>query len=133
MRKPLRHLTRLDVLKADVAVERRRLEKLRDKYSEVGYLRDVLDKATRDLEGVAFWSGGADPHFDTLKMLCATMAKATILDTPDKRLGARLRKVASWFYLFATGETVGDLERACRAVTPKRTNRTPKKRQPVQS
>jgi hypothetical protein len=52
-----------------------------------------------------------------VKLLCAVTAKDMIKNSPDKRLGSRLRNVASLLYEAATGIPGQNLERACREVT----------------
>jgi hypothetical protein len=58
-----------------------------------------------------------DPHVQPVKIICAVIAKDMIRNSPDKRLGSRLRDIASLLYEAATGIPGQSLERACREVT----------------
>ena len=122
---------KIATIKAEVAGLREHARKLRDKYMDIPALASSFDVVVRvfDPEKIS----GPDPRFDMVGRVCAEMAKGMILASPNRRLGERLRLIASYLYWYVTGERDCDLERACRAVTPKRTSRGPKKRRPVQS
>jgi hypothetical protein len=119
-----RHFPNITTIKKDVAGLREHARELRDKYKDIPALAGSFDAVVRifDPEKIS----GPDPRFDFVGRICAEMAKGAIRASPDKRLGERLRLIASYFYWYVTGERDCDLERACRAVTPKRTSRAPK-------
>jgi len=127
IRRDIKRFPKIADIKRDLAGLRRHAEKLHAKYEQIPALALPL-RVVMQLGPEKF--SGADPRFDQFKYTCALMAKGVIFDSPNKQLGTRLRQLAVWFYWYATGINLDDkdyaLERACREVTPKRTNRTSK-------
>lgn len=115
--------TLLTPIRKDFARERDRLQRLARKYRRDGkpacfvYLLDGAIGYLANVEKVY----GPDPHVQPVKFLCAFIAKDMIKNSSDKRLGPRLRNIASLLYEAATDIPGQNLERACREVT-KRTS-----------
>jgi hypothetical protein len=115
-------VVKADQLKADIEAERRRLQRLKDKWRRIAAVEIVCDRADYELATLAKVSG-PDPRYQWFDDVCAIMARGMILQSPDTRLGARLRELAGYLYEAATDIPDRDLETACRRATP------PKKKQ----
>jgi hypothetical protein len=111
-------VVKADQLKADIADERRRLQRLKDKWSRIAAVEIVCDRADDELKTLAKVSG-PDPRYRWFDDVCAIMACDMILQSSDKGLGERLRELAGYLYEAATGEPGHRLETACRRATPR--------------
>jgi hypothetical protein len=108
--------TLMTPIRKDFARERDRLQRLARKYRKLPFVAHFLDGAIKCL-AVVEGMRRPDPHVQPVKLLCAVIAKDMIKNSPDKRLGSRLRNVASLLYEAATDIPGQNLERACREVT----------------
>jgi hypothetical protein len=103
-------------LSADIAVERARLAQLKDKWPRIAAVAIVCDRADYELATLAEVSG-PDPRYRWFDDVCAIMARSMILQSPNKRLGKRHRKLAGYLYEAATGEPNRSFDMACRRIS----------------
>jgi hypothetical protein len=106
-------------LRADIAAERERLVQLKDKWRYIAAVGIVCDRTDYELATLAKVSG-PDPHYPVFDDVCAILARSMILQSPNKRLGKRHRKLAGYLYEAATGAPGHPLERVCRRATSKK-------------
>jgi hypothetical protein len=104
-------------LRADIAAERRRLQKLKNKWCRIAAAETVFGEADQWLAVLSNVHGPA--RYRWFDDVCAIMARSMILHSPDTRLGDRLRELAGYLYEAATDIPSRDLETACRRVTQK--------------
>jgi hypothetical protein len=100
-------------LRAHIATARRALRPLK-KYRIPALA--IVHEADLVLDAISNVTG-PDPRSRPFDRVCAFMAYKMILQSPNKRLGDRLRELAGYLYEAATGEPDRDLETACRWVT----------------
>jgi hypothetical protein len=105
-------------LRADIAEERSRLQRLQEKW----HLRAVqicLHEADQWLAVLANVTG-PDPRYHWFDDYCTILARSMILQSRHKRLGYRHRQLAGYLYEAGTGIPDHLLETACRRVTSKK-------------
>jgi hypothetical protein len=108
-------VTKADAIRADIATERRRLQRLKQKWSGNHGVVVCLEQADQWL-AVLSTIRGPDPRFRWFGEICAIMAHSMLLRSHHKRLGERLRILAGYLYEAATGIPNQSLETACRRI-----------------
>jgi hypothetical protein len=92
---------------------RDRVQQLKNKWRHTAAVEIVCKRADDELATLAKVTGPS-PHYPVFDDACAKLARSMILQSPNKRLGKRHRKLAGYLFEAATGEPDQPLERACR-------------------
>jgi hypothetical protein len=101
---PSQELSAFRAAKADFARERERLARLRKRHARLVRAAVAIDAADRQLRAFTDLPDVPDSRFDWVKNACAHFAKDAILKSRHRRLGGRLRELASLYYEAFSGE-----------------------------